>query len=244
MADDLTFVGTDPTRWGDGKGAPLNEQEFDRNIWGLKQRIDEALAAIPAGVGIANITSSGSQMTITLTNAAQFVITLPKAVMQFRGAWQAGRVYQPLDMIHAGGFGFYLVLLQHTAAATFDPLRGGGNPVYYFLFPTGIQFGTAIDENRELTIDDAFLYFDIEPSSDSDAQIELTVPEDSSDNPWEPGTTMTFETRGANLKIIEGDGVTVNCSALKESRTEFSSVLGLLYKGNNVWTLTGDLLLP
>jgi len=67
--------------WGAGKGANLTPAEVDANFHDLKQAID-TLATNPATpVQIANITVSGSQMTVVMSDGSTFgPFTLPRAI--------------------------------------------------------------------------------------------------------------------------------------------------------------------
>lgn len=250
MVDQVTYRTTDGTRWGAGKGSPINATERDIGLWSLQERIRELEENPPEPISISNITVSGSQMTVHLSNGGTLgPFTLPVAVMQAAGNYTPGREYLQLDLVRVGGFGLYLVLQDHTAEAEFDPdLEISGEPVYFLIMETGIIFGDDIEGDRELTIDDAFRYFDVFGNSDTptDGTVQINVPEESSDNPWQAGTSIQFEAQpGFIVEITWPSDVTVNVpgGTLPRSRADYS-VIALLYKGDDVWTLGGDLAVP
>lgn len=241
MPDQVTFVTTDMTRWGAGKGSPVTATERDIGAWSLQERIRELEENPPAAISIANITVSGSQMTVHLSNGSTLgPFTLPLAVPRWRDDWIPGADYLANDWIRAPG-GLYLVLQAHEADVEFDPNEQlSGNPVYFLFVESGVVFGTGIEESRELSIADAFKHLEIIGDS-AGANVQITVPEQSSDNPFQLGMTVTFETVGANLELIAASGVTFRCPALPQSRTLSGSQVTLLYHGDDVWTVGGDL---
>lgn len=74
----VVYVSTGP--WGAGKGAPLDVDEFDGNIYELVQRIQAVIDGIPLPLNISNITVTGTQMRIYLEDGTVFgPFTLPQA---------------------------------------------------------------------------------------------------------------------------------------------------------------------
>jgi hypothetical protein len=134
---DLTFrtLGA----WGAGKGANLEASEVDTNFWNLAEAI-YALQANPAVPnGIATITVSGTQMTITLHDGTVLgPYTLPVLTFRWRDEWAPLTTYAELDVVKVTGGpggGIYMVQVGHTSAATFDnTLQIGGVVVYLQLF--------------------------------------------------------------------------------------------------------------
>jgi hypothetical protein len=97
----LNYVGNGA--WGTGKGAPLNEAEFDGNTYELAQRIADIIASIPAPLNISNITVSGTQMTIYLEDGTFFgPFTLPQ--LNFRPS-VGGTLDVPTDGVYVVGNG-------------------------------------------------------------------------------------------------------------------------------------------
>lgn len=63
--------------WGAGKGGNLTAAEVDGNFWEIETRVAAALAITPAEID--TITASGTQLTVTLTDARTFTVTVPVA---------------------------------------------------------------------------------------------------------------------------------------------------------------------
>jgi len=141
---EITFRTTDGAKWGTGKGSPLTKEEVDNNFWSVKQAI-EALQSDPTEpLQIHDITVTGNQMTITLSDLeTEFTVTIPTAAFRWTEAWQAEHAYKAADVFTANS-GAYLVLRDHTSDVTFDPDDSDINgPFYALIFPyqTGYDFG-------------------------------------------------------------------------------------------------------
>ena len=122
--------------WGSGKGANLQPAEVDNNFWSIAQAI-VALQNNPAlPVGIASISVSGTQMTITLTDGSVMgPFTLPVLTFRWRDEWQATTTYAVLDVFSVTNTGIFMVQIAHTSGSTFDPaLEVGGQPALLQLF--------------------------------------------------------------------------------------------------------------
>lgn len=134
----LTYRTTDTTKWGAGKGAKLTSGEIDNNFWDLISRI-LTLEGNPVQPNqISNITLTGSQLTISLSDGTQFgPYTIPVATMHFRGDWTANTQYYQLDLIRVIGKGLYLVMRDHISATTFDPNATTVDGVLYSLILPG-----------------------------------------------------------------------------------------------------------
>jgi hypothetical protein len=141
---DLTFrtLGA----WGAGKGANLDAGEVDSNFWSLAEAIVDLQSNPALPVGIASISVSGTQMTITLTNgevAGPF--TLPVLTFRWRGEYEAGISYAALDVftVTTGNpwidtatvrYGIFMVQIAGTYG-TFNPDEAvDGQPAYLQLF--------------------------------------------------------------------------------------------------------------
>jgi hypothetical protein len=131
---DLTFrtLGA----WGSGKGANLTPGEVDTNFWELAQAIVDLTANPALPVGIASITVSGTQMTITLTDGTVMgPFELPVLTFRWRGEWQPFSTYAVLDVFTVTNTGIYMVQIEHTTGAAFDAgLLIDGLPAYLMLF--------------------------------------------------------------------------------------------------------------
>lgn len=120
--------------WGAGKGADLTPAEVDNNFYDKETRIT-AIEAAGVAVGIDTITVSGDQLTINMTDASvQGPFTLPTVAWNPTGAWQPLTLYSALDVVTAQGSA-YLVAIDHTSDATFDPNAvEGTTPRYQLLW--------------------------------------------------------------------------------------------------------------
>lgn len=133
----LKFRTRDDSRWGAGKSANLNPVEVDENFWDLLQRL-QAVEENPAQpLQIGNIAVSGNRMTITLSDGVTSFgpFTLPQAAFRFTGSYQASHDYSAFDFLTAND-GLYLVLIEHTSDADFDPdAQVAGQALYQFILP-------------------------------------------------------------------------------------------------------------
>jgi len=143
---DLTFRLPGP--WGSGKGANLQPTEVDNNFWALAEAIVDLQSNPAQPVGIASISVSGTQMTITLTDGTVMgPFTLPVLTFRWRGEYEAGASYAELDVftVTTGNpwiadtstvrYGIFLVQVSIPAAPMFDPdLQIDGAPAFLQLF--------------------------------------------------------------------------------------------------------------
>lgn len=131
---DLTFrtLGA----WGAGKGANLDASEVDSNFWELAQAIFDLQNDPATPNGIASITVSGTQMTITLHDGTVMgPYTLPVLTFRWRGEWQPFTSYAVLDVVTVQLVGIFMAQVAHTSAAgPFDPGLVIGSAVWLQLF--------------------------------------------------------------------------------------------------------------
>jgi len=134
---DIIFSTTDPSRWGDGKNPPgptlLTDFEVDRNFWAVLQAIIDLQNNPTQPAEIIDVTTIGDQMTITLDaidpessegDLIQFVVTLPRVPVRFRGPWAPETAYLAGDFFTAVD-GLYLTTVNHTSSlAPFNPDDG------------------------------------------------------------------------------------------------------------------------
>lgn len=121
--------------WGAGKGADLTPAEVDNNFYDKETRIT-AIEAAGVAVGIASITVSGNQMTVTMTDASvQGPFTLPTVAWNPVGTWLPSTLYSAMDVVTYGGSA-YLVLVDHTSDTTFDPnaTQSTAQDIYQLIF--------------------------------------------------------------------------------------------------------------
>jgi hypothetical protein len=131
---DLTFRLPGP--WGPGKGANLQPSEVDGNFWAIAQAIVDLESNPAQPVGIESIVVSGTQMTIYLTDGSVMgPFTLPVLTFRWRGEWMPDSTYAELDVFTVEDTGIFLVVLDHTSGATFDPdIAVGGEPALVQMF--------------------------------------------------------------------------------------------------------------
>lgn len=128
--DDVLFSGTGA--WGAGLGRALTRAEADGNLYALREAIQDLIDNPIPGVGIENFAITGRQLTIYMTDSTTFgPFTLPMATPRYRGIWSNAINYAAYDIVRVGGFGTYMVMQDHTSAATFDPYVGNSAGNYY-----------------------------------------------------------------------------------------------------------------
>ena len=112
-----------PGPWGSGQAFDLDPVDVDNNFW---QAIQDIAAKANQGVGIANIVVIGNQLTFVMTDHTIYgPFTLPIASIQFVGEWLPNHAYVANDIFTHGG-STYIVRINHTSAATFDPGANDG----------------------------------------------------------------------------------------------------------------------
>jgi Carbohydrate-binding module family 5/12 len=112
----MTFRTSGP--WGTGSASNLTPAQVDQNFWQIIQ--DIAAKAVP-GVGISEFLIEGDQMSVVLSDHSVLgPYQLPTAQLTFQGEWIPNNAYLANDIITHGG-ATYMVLMDHTSEATFDP---------------------------------------------------------------------------------------------------------------------------
>jgi len=126
---DITYVTAGP--WGSGTGAPHTANSADMNFWILFSLISALQNAEPDT--IAYFTVTGNQMWITMTDHFVFgPFTIPTAVFNFRGAWQANSAYNINDVFTANGAVYLCIFNQTNSGSSFfaDANDGKGHNFY------------------------------------------------------------------------------------------------------------------
>jgi hypothetical protein len=127
--------------WGSGIGVNLTAAQVDGNFFALAQAIDD-LASNPATpIQIAAFNISGVAMTIVMSDGSTVgPLPLPVLSWRWRADWAPFVPYLQLDVFKVENTGIFLVLVPHTAAATFDAAAtdSNGNPLYKELLGTAI----------------------------------------------------------------------------------------------------------
>jgi len=113
------------------KGSNLTPTEIDGNFSQLLARIVAIETVPPEAVSIDSFTVVGNQLTVIMTDATtRGPFTLPTATWTPAGEWTPATVYLAYNTISNGG-NLYLVLLNHTSEATFDPSEDQGSGFLY-----------------------------------------------------------------------------------------------------------------
>lgn len=119
----MTIVYRTTGPWGAGEGANLSAAQVDGNFYDLDTRLTSVEENPPEAVSIDTIEVAGNLLTIRLTNlAVHGPFVLPAARFRWTGPWQAATQYQENDTFNHD-LSVYVVLQDHTSAATFDPGR-------------------------------------------------------------------------------------------------------------------------
>jgi hypothetical protein len=147
--------------WGISVGRDLAPAEVDGNFWQAVQDIQSKAAQ---GVGISNFVVHGDQMTVVLTDHTLLgPYTLPTVQLSFQGEWQPNTGYLVNNIITHNG-STYMVLFNHTSAATFDPGANTSGQDWYGLLlqnpacmlPTGGAVGTFLRKTTTADFADAW----------------------------------------------------------------------------------------
>lgn len=176
----------DLARWGAGKGSNLLPVEIDANNWEIEGRLEAVEAAAGAAAnGIANVTVTGSQMTVWLDDGTALgPHTLPTAMIRYRGDWTTSTAYGEMDLVAVPDVGLYLVLADHTSDTSgFDALAedGAGNPLYRYLFPMGTGGGAGAsvsDEGSQIVAAPTDLNFvgpGVSIADDNDGSVTINI---------------------------------------------------------------------
>jgi hypothetical protein len=128
--EDLKYVSTGA--WGTGLGRPLTKEEGDGNVHTLAEAIQALIDDPTPGVSVTNIAVSGRTVIFYLSDGStRGPFTLPYAQPRYRGAWTALTAYAVMDIVRVGSSGTFMVVQDHTSAATFDAEAGNSAGDFY-----------------------------------------------------------------------------------------------------------------
>jgi hypothetical protein len=236
----------------DEKGSPLSAEEVDENFRTLVTLINSSVG--DTGVGVANITQSGSTITIHLTDGStQGPFDLPTAAFNDTGDWAAETAYSFLDLFEVPNVGLYLVLEDFTSGAEFEPnlMNTDGDPYYRLVLRTsnGPQSITEVPDPGDFSLNPTVSrnrYVRIA----QDTPVLITVLDEAAlalaeEEPFVVGDTVTFrQVSDGQITLAGTTDVTINTPESLTSR-KAGSTITLLYVGSDVYDLAGDLeLLP
>lgn len=107
--------------WGAGQGSDLSAAQIDGNFYDIDVRVAAIETNPPSPDELVSVTLSGSDLSFHLLSGAVLgpvTVTLPR--FRDRGGFVGGDIYAVNDTFTADGVGLVVVLVDHTAAATFD----------------------------------------------------------------------------------------------------------------------------
>jgi len=225
--------------WGAGKGSNLTASEIDNNFWELVSRIVTLEGAPLDPVSITDITVAGTNLTIHLTDGTtRGPFALPTSTLVWQGEWTALTAYTAFNVVYVTDVGAFLVLQDHTSAATFDAAASNTAGDYYHqLFgalPTGIR------EVKDVTGDYAMLAADADFFVRVDTQTggaTITI-----DDVLSGVEEVMFRQSGAgNMTLAAATGVTILPITGKELYTEFEgAVMYVKRTAVGEYTIWGD----
>lgn len=235
--------------WGAASGLEsdgrLSNVQVDENFDALGLAVEDLRDNPPTADGISNITSTSSSFTVHLSSGTTFgPFTLPVAEMNWQGSWTAATSYQTNDLVTVSGDGVYLVLQDHTSAASFDSAASDSDgAIYSRVFGLGISgVGTISATTDTAALDDNNKY----NLCTNSAGCAVTIPKNA-DVAFPLGAVLTYEQGGADPVSIVGDSdsdgsVTVNVPATKLAETaELRAVVSAIKVATDTWTVIGYL---
>ena len=145
-------------------GRNLTATEGDANFTEAETRLAALESDRPQPDELASVALVADQLSFYLGSGTQLgPVTIPMPRWRSRGEWLPATIYAVLDVVTVEDSGLYVVLLDHTSAATFDPdALSGGNPIYDLLVPAGVNL--TLSGLADVTItgiaDDDFIAWD------------------------------------------------------------------------------------
>jgi hypothetical protein len=234
----MTIIYRTDGDWGSGKGSNLTAAEVDENVYDLDARVTSLENDPPAAVDISNITQAGGVMTVHLNDGSSYNVDLPKATIKFRGDYTASTAYNVNDLVNAPGYGLYLVLIAHTAAATFDPDLSDTDGDYYQQVTPGALAPVAVTTTTyTLQLSDAGKYLRFTNA----AGCTITVP-DNDTVAFATGTSIKLGAHGAvGITLVEGaTSVSITPPAGYDQATDIQHAQIVLdYLGSDAWDVCG-----
>ncbi len=225
------------------KGSDLTPNEADGNFTFLDGRIT-TIEGLPLGVGIANITASGTTMTITMTDSSVYTVQLPMAdfTTLWAGAWLPSHAYTAGQMVTAyPPMGLYGVLQDHTSDTTFDAGAGDTAGDFYALLLTIPAVATYFVSSSTFT--PGLIYANSYIRCTNASGCVVTIDQDSNVN-FPISTELHFRDcstdTGAFLTFDSPTGVTLNPDYASTLLTPGSgATVGLKKIAANEWDAFG-----
>jgi hypothetical protein len=243
--------------WGAGNGANLTAAEVDGNFWDLHGRVATLESTPPVPNNIADISASGSQLTITMDDATTFgPFTIPTARFTWVGDWADATAYAVNNVFRDADTGsLYIVIKGHTSDTTFDPdYEVGGDPVYELMLDAaevggggGVQgLVTSSATTIDPTLDQANYLFECTNYSPSDFNNGINktnfVLPDNATIAFPVGTQLWIRCNGNHVVIYtDGTGdVLYPPDRLPYTRTTDAVVCATKIATDD-WVLSGEL---
>jgi hypothetical protein len=242
--------------WGAGNGANLTPAQVDGNFWDLHGRVGTLENTPPTPNNIANITATGSQMTITMDDASTFgPFTLPTARLVWTGDWADATAYGINNTFRDPDTGsIYIVIKAHTSVAPFDAAAtSGGDPVYELMIDaaeiasggggiagvvetSSTTINPSIDQANYLFLTD---YFDSATYNANSGFVTCVLPDDAA-VAFPVGTRLYFGQLGNTLEITVTDA-TVYAPTNPILSRYYGSILTATKVAVDTWFVSGDL---
>jgi hypothetical protein len=241
--------------WGAGNGANLTPAEVDGNFWDLHGRVDTLETTPPTPNNIADISATGSQMTITMDDASTFTVTMPTARITWTGDWATATAYSVNNLFSDPDTGnLYIVIKAHTSDTTFDAeYEVGGDPVYELVIdaealggggggmgtPTLLSSTSSGSVTLNPTLDQANCLF-LTNDSVASGTTTLVVPANAT-IAYPIGTVLRIAEYSFKAAIQGAVGVTVTGSTFSTFQTrDTGSIIGVVKIATNTWLFFGD----
>jgi hypothetical protein len=215
----ITYRAAGP--WGAGKGADLDAGEIDNNFYSIAQSIQSLIDNPPTPNNISSIeVINNNQLLITLDDYRTFgPFDLPIASFSDRGEWAAVTLYNYGDIFtHLSSL--YMVLQEHTSAASFNASDGNmAGPYYRLLFSAA---NLMLEWTEEWLPSHAYTVFDLNlPNCVAHLEVAVTAAlEFTLQYAGDTIGTITFnpgdllDGDGGQFATIAGDGATIHNAEL------------------------------
>jgi hypothetical protein len=229
------------------KGSNLTPAEVDGNFIDLDGRVITLETTPPTPVEITNITVSGSQMTVHLSDMTTFgPFTLPRSRFAWRGTWAASTQYYGNDVL-AFGEDIYLVLEAHISDTAFDPAAtdgSSGNPLYALMLSSAPQIKTVSSIAYMPAADDANKYIRMTHPGDTSGDPVVTIPGNQT-VAFAVGVELHFrQSAGAQISFVgesnSAETVTLNVTTGHDLMTAQEGAVVTCKKiATNTWDVFG-----
>lgn len=168
--------------WGSGIGVNLTPAQVDENFYELRTDLDDLIANPPTADSIVSISQAGFSLTFhTLLGNELGPVAMPVAYPVWRGDWQPATLYSAADIFRVAEQGIFVVLQDHTSAATFDPDAAAGSPLeplYLLMIAVAAVLGS-IDDLDDVLLDtlgdNDFLVYDFGQAQFTNRTVEYTA---------------------------------------------------------------------